>query len=801
MTFSRPSRRAARNAARPGRLPLAFALRTAACLALAAAATPAVHAQAAPSAAPLSFDIPAGPLDAALTHYARIARVNLSYDVALIKGASTRGLQGRYSAPDGLNRLLAGSGIEAAPQPDGGYVLRPAPRPPATGATTLPTVSVTGSAATDTVGFVAADTAVGTKTDTPIVDIPAAVSVVTRQEMDTRGVQNLQQAIAYTSSVAVDEYGADDRYDYFRIRGFDETTLGTYRDGLPARVPAWFTASRVEPYGLERVDVLKGSTSSLFGLNAPGGLVNAITKRPTDEPLAEIYTTQGAGHHEAGFDVGGPVDAAGKWKYRLTGMWQNADYGYDYTKDNRLYIAPALTYSPDANTTLTLLADYSKRESSTARSFPADVDLSLNKFLGEPSFHHFNTRQTDVGWLFEHRFGNGWTVRSNARYTHVDLDYADVYGATIDPTVDRTAFSVAGKSDRYTIDNQVQYDTRWKSIESKTLAGFDYTDDNTHENILLGTAPGIDIYHPVYTGRSSISLDPYVNWRVKQQALGIYGQEQLTYGPWILTLGVRQDHVNTKAIYYDTGTQDNDTASAFTKRIGLTYKWTEGLATYVNYSESFQPLVAPTANGYTVGGSLKPQDGTQYEAGIKYRPAGTDALFTASVFDLKQTNVPDAISETEQRQIGKVGVRGLELEGKFALAERLNASLAYSYWHGRILSDGIDGNTGKRPDHVPNHLASAWLDYTIPGDGWRGNLTVGAGVRYVGQTFGDSANEVSVGGHAVFDASAKYDINKRVSLQISATNLFDRKYKASCDTVSCYYGDPRAVYATLRYRM
>ena len=125
--------------------------------------------------------------------------------------------------------------------------------------------------------IVGKNSATGTKTDTPVIDVPASVSVITQKELEQRHVDSLQQAVAYTSSVFTDEFGSDDRYDYIRIRGFDQTTLGTYRDGLAARIPAWFTASRLEPYGLQRVEVLKGSTSTLFGLNGPGGLVNAIT--------------------------------------------------------------------------------------------------------------------------------------------------------------------------------------------------------------------------------------------------------------------------------------------------------------------------------------------------------------------------------------------------------------------------------------------------------------------------------------------------------------------------------------------
>ncbi|AYD03910.1 TonB-dependent siderophore receptor [Neorhizobium sp. NCHU2750] len=648
--------------------------------------------------------------------------------------------------------------------------------------------------------IVAKDTATGTKTDSPIVDISASVSVVTEKELEERKVDNLQQAVAYTSSVFTDEFGNDDRYDYIRIRGFDQTTLGTYRDGLAARIPAFFTASRLEPYGLQRVEVLKGSTSTLFGLNGPGGLVNAITKRPQDEKFGEVYTSYGDGTKEVGVDFGGPIDPDGVWTYRFTGLGKNGDLGWDYSNDDRIYIAPALTIKPDEGTSLTILTDFYKRDGTGARGFPTGADVDINTFIGEPDFNRFNTKQTDIGYQFEHELNDNLTFRQNARYSHVSLDYAEVYGASLDPDDPRTAFTVDGRSNRYAIDNQLQYDTDWHGGASKTLFGIDYANDNTRERIFWDPAAGgIDIHDPVYCGASCINLVPYQNWRVRQQALGIYAQEELTLDDrWIFTLGGRWDHVNTKADYYLDGTQDDNTASAFTKRVGVTYKFTPNLAAYANYSESFQPIVTPTGNGYALTGTLKPQEGEQYEIGLKYRPDGFDGLFTLAFFDLTQTNVPSWISDLEQRQIGKVGVRGVEFEGKAAIADNLNLTLAYSYWDAEIKEDGTD-NVGNRPSRVPRHLASAWLDYTIPGDGWRGDLNFGGGVRYIGQTYGDDENTVSNGGYATFDAAIKYKVTKDVSLALNATNLFDRKYVATSYYGTEYYGDRRKVVGTLKY--
>ncbi|MDH6267748.1 iron complex outermembrane receptor protein [Rhizobium sp. SG_E_25_P2] len=643
--------------------------------------------------------------------------------------------------------------------------------------------------------IVAQDTDVGAKTDTPILDVPAAVSVVTEKELEERGVKNMQQAVSYTASVIGDEYGSDDRYDYFQIRGFDQTTLGLYRDGLPMRITGW-TSARLEPYGLQRVEVLKGSTSTLFGLNAPGGLINAVTKHPQEESHAEVYTRLGEDHIETGTDFGGALDKDGVLTYRFTGLWQDAANGYDYSNDNRLYVAPALTISPDAATSLTILTDYSKRDGTPGNGFPAAVDIDPDTFLGEPEFNRFDTKQYDVGYEFRHEFDNGLTFRQNARYSRVDVDYRQVYGGGSDASVNREAFSVDGRSDFYTIDNQLQYDASFGPVDSKTLAGFDYSYNKTDELALYGSATGIDPYDLHYCGASCVTLNPYLDRIVRQKAAGVYMQEQLTfYDRWLLTLGGRYDHVDTDTLDRSTNSSTGLSAHAFTKRVGLTYKATDEVAIYANYSESFEPVTSV----YGMTGTPKPQEGRQYEVGVKYKPDFFDALVTASVFDLTQTNAPTYVSTIEQRQIGKVGVRGAEFEAKMALNDKLNMTLAYAYWDAEIKEDGIGGNIGNRPSRTPEHVASAWLAYTVPGEGARGDLTVGGGVRYVGQTYGDDANTVSISPHTLIDATANYKVTKNVDFNVSVTNLLDTKYVSTIYYGSKYYGDRRTALATLKY--
>ncbi|MDW5376425.1 TonB-dependent siderophore receptor [Halomonas sp. HP20-15] len=647
--------------------------------------------------------------------------------------------------------------------------------------------------------IVAARTATGSKTDTALLDLAAAVSVVTEAEMERRGVEDLQQALSYTSSVSVDEYGSDDRFDYYRIRGFYQTTLGSYRDGLSMRIPG-FTASRLETYGLQRVEVLKGSTSTLFGLNGPGGLVNAITKRPQDYPFGEVYTTLGDEHVETGTDLGGPIDDAGEWSYRLIAKWQDGDNGAEHTQDDRTYIAPALTWQPSEATSLTLLADYNEREGNTSHAIPYGSGIDPETYLGEPDFDSMDTTEYNLGYVFEHDFGNGLSFQQHARHTDLELTYESVYGATPDPAARRFAYAVYGDTQRLAIDNRLQYETSLsEDLDSRTLVGVDYGRDEADETRYFGgSAAGIDIDDPNYCGRDCVTLGAGSDWTQEQTSNGFYLQEELTFDEdWIVTLGGRYDEVNTvsetDAARYDV------TDYAFTRRLGLTYKATENLSLYTNYSESFQPL---SANRTLIEGSPEPQEGEQYEVGMKYRPAMTNALFTLALFDLTQSNVAETVSPTTQRQVGEINVRGVELEAKLAMSERLNLTAAYSYWDSEIVNDGGNGNEGNRPQLVPEHLASLWADYTIPGNGERGDLTLGLGTRFVGSSYSDNANTAEVSSHTVFDAMANYRLTRNVELAVNATNLFDREYIADIDTFtnSAYYGDGRTLRTTLKYR-
>ncbi|MNR78329.1 Ferrichrome-iron receptor precursor [compost metagenome] len=644
--------------------------------------------------------------------------------------------------------------------------------------------------------IVAKSSRTSSKTDTPILDSAAAVSVVTEKELEERGVKTLDEALSYTPGVLTDVYGSDNRYDHYLIRGFYSTGQSTFLDGLPVR-SINFTGSRMEPYGMQRMEVLKGANSTLFGISQPGGIVNAISKRPQDYKFGEIYTTFGEDHIETGTDFGGPIDPDGVWSYRLTAKWQDAKQGIEYSQDDRVYIAPALTFSPSADTDFTLLTSYNKRNGSTSHSIPYSLrdEIDSETYLGEPDFDNMDTIERNIGYDFRQNLGNGLEFRQNARYTNLDLTYEGVYATSADPAADRGALGVYGEAKRFDIDNQLQYDASFGLFDSRTLLGVSYEHDKLRERRLDGVLPAIDPFDPVYSGAGSIGFYPASITEGTQATKSIYLQEELTFDKrWILTLGGRYDHADT-----DSGS-DSAVDEAFTPRAGLTFKATDELSFYGSYVESFQPIGASRS---TLVGEAKAQEGTQYEIGAKYQPLGTDMLFTAALFDLTQKNVLQYGSAPTyfQYQIGKINVRGLELEGKVALSDTLNLTAGYSYWDAEIEEDLVAANVGKRPARVPKNMVSLWADYTIPGNGILGDLSLALGMRYLGPTYADDANTIALASRTLFDAAIRYKVKDDVTLSINATNLFDKEYVTHVDTssMSAFYGDRRKVLATLKY--
>ncbi len=680
-------------------------------------------------------------------------------------------------------------------------------------------------------GYVATRARSAMKSNTSLLETPQAVNVITRTEMEQQGATSVAKAVRYTPGI-VAHYGDNDaRYDWLTLRGF---TPARYLDGLVLPFGALgYAQPRIEPYGLERIEVLKGPSSGLFGQTAPGGLLNMVTKKPTEDRLREVGVQFGSfDRKEASFDLGGPVDENNTVLYRLTGLVKDSGTQFDYIKDNKRFLQGGLTFNISDATRLTVSGQYQKIDSDGGGGAPvlprvgtvtpsAKGYISRDRYVGDPDYDRFTNEQKLLGYTLEHQFNDRTGFKQTARISQVDTNSRRTQvGAVVgDTKAVRYAWAFPEKATTMQIDNQLNADVDWGVTKHRITAGVDYLRDRadyTESQLGILYVPGtssfdlFDLYNPVY-GNNNIAVPPAgTNIHQTREQLGLYLQDQISLDKWRLTLAGRQDWANldrsTTNVAANTSVNSDVDHHRFTGRAAVSYIFDNGVAPYFSYSTSFQPVAGQTASG----ANLKPTTGKQIEVGVKYQPANRNALLTASLFQIKQDNVTAATADPRYtEQAGQVKSQGLELEGKASVSRALNLTVSYAYMDTEITKANAaasSGAVGNRLNFVPRHQASAWADYTVQG-GPLGGLGIGAGIRHSGDVYGALSNspDTRTSGFTVVDASLRYDLGrigmKGADVSLNIDNLFDKKYVASCLSVNaCYWGTERAAYANLRYR-
>lgn len=665
-------------------------------------------------------------------------------------------------------------------------------------------------------GIVATRSATGTKTDTPLLETPQSISVITADRVQQQGATSVSDALGYTAGVRANVYGDDTRFDWLAIRGFDAYLPGFFVDGMLARNNNTWSVWKVEPYGQERIEVLKGPPSVLYGQANVGGMVNVISKRPLDEPFNEVQVKLGNNNRrEANFDFSGPATNDGTLLYRLTGVLLDRDTQVDFTSQERVYIAPAVTWRPNASTSLTVLGQYLKEDDVPNNRFLPPQGIVLpnpngriprDLFTGEPGYDKFVQEQWAIGYLFEHRLDQVWQVRQNLRYREVDVDYKTVYGTGIAPDpsmLTRGIFTSRESVQAFTVDNQVQADFTTGAIKHTMLAGVDYQNNVFDQRAGIGPANSpLDMYNPVYGAVPITDPALYADAKTTLSQTGVYLQEQAKiFDRLVVTLGGRYDTAETETENRMPGANSSERQDdAFTWRAAALYLLPGGFAPYFTYSESFFPTA--TVNNDT-GQTFEPETGQQYEVGIKYQPPGMKALFTAAAFDITRQNYitydPNSTPAFQPRQLGEIRSRGLEFEATAELARGLNLIAAYTWLPTFEATKSSEASEiGQRQPAVPEHMASLWMHYRLQ-HGPLAGFGFGGGVRYIGETFGNIAHtaDMKVPDFTLFDGVLDYEKDGwRVALNVN--NIADETTFTCWDT--CYYGTGRTVIATVRHR-
>ncbi|WP_051236511.1 TonB-dependent siderophore receptor [Ottowia thiooxydans] len=776
--------------------------------------------------ASVAIDIPAQSLDKALTTFARQTGARIVFSTDLAERLTSPPVRGTLTTREALERLLAGSPLQPRETPDGGFAIVPRAEGSSKAGTeggdvaTLPTVKVTAGAIQESAfgpgeGYLARRSATATKTDTLLIETPQSISVVTSEQMQTQKANTLQEALAYSSGLASGVVGMNPAVsDSFFIRGFQaDAQYGSfYRDGM--KYMANIYNGQQETYGLERVEVLKGPSSVLYGAAAPGGVINTVSKRPQPIASREVNLELGRyGRRQLSADLTGPIDERGEWSYRLTALARKSDTFKDFGKDDRIYVAPALTWRPSKDTSLTLLASYQKTDASDPGTLPAIGTLlpnpngviPVNRYLGEPTDNNFDTQTRTFSYLFEHAFSDAVTLRHGLRQYNSDLDYryflmSGYVNGTNQRLLGRQARWFADSTSILTSDSHLQFKFGEDKVQHTVLAGIDYSRSRHASDRERGSLASIDVFNPTYG--AAFATTPWRQFRTNENKTGLYLQDQVKINrQWVLLVGGRYDRTRTESLaLHDPGSDANETQSAFTGRAGLVYLADNGLAPYVSFSQSFEP----TGGLDRFAQRLKPTKGTQYEVGIRYQPPGSRTLLSAAIYQLTRTNVttPDPVDPSYQAQTGEVRSRGLELEARSKVGRHVELIAAYSYTDANITRSNIPAELGTRFYAAPLHVASAWIDYELAGIGLQG-WVLGGGVRYVSQRPGSkSSNILGTPAYTLADLRVSYQRGPwRYAVNVS--NVTDKRYiPSTClnGVIGCDYGAPRGVILTASYR-
>jgi len=636
-------------------------------------------------------------------------------------------------------------------------------------------------------GYVPISGRIGSKAETPFVEVPQSVSVITERQLDDRNPATLEEALGYVPGVRIGAYGLDPRYDAFWIRGFDATYNGIFQDNL-RRFAAPTGIFRSEPYGLEAVEILKGPSSSLYGASTAGGLVNLVTKKPTEQPFRELELQVGSHERkQANLDLSGPANEKGTLLYRLTGVLRDSETEIDDYPDNRAYIAPAVTWKPSEDTTLTILGEYmDSKVGSTAHYVGGpDPESVTDEPEADPNFNDFTQEQYRIGYEFSHRFNDTFSFFSAARYAGLKNDQkysARAYHGYYQSQLDTVA------TDNFL---QANYDTG--PVRHLSILGFAYSWADYEED-------GIQVNTP-WQGRTP---DPVFVEHQKQHLYGLYAAHRIDYENWILNLGGRYDWLRAETTTPGVGgrtTTDQD-EEEFSWRAALSYRTDWGLVPYVSYSTSFTPNIGTVVDGTPA----KPTVADQKELGIKYELPDYNAFVTASLFEIEQKDgvVFDASSGVNEQVQEDLTSRGFEIEAVASLDNGLSFVGSYTYTDVEI-DKGAQGTEGNTLNAIPRHSFSVYADYTIQAGTFRG-LGAGAGVRYTGQSYGDDQNEITNDSRYFIDGAVHYELGnlapalEGARFQVNGYNLLD-KQSGLCASGYCGYRDEgRKVIASLRYR-
>lgn len=662
-----------------------------------------------------------------------------------------------------------------------------------------------------------------TKTVLEPEETPQAITVITKDDMDLRGVNSVSEALRYAPGVNTElRGGAVSRLDLFNIRGFINYT--NFYDGLPLLYNGWNLQPQVDSVALEQIEVFKGPTSVLYGNIPPGGMVNIIAKAPQSTPSHSVSISTGTNSlKELAFDTTGQIGDSNV-DYRIVGLAKQRDGQADTSEDERYVLAPSFNWQATESTLVNVNVYYQNDPSAgiytTVPASGSVIDnplgsMSPSTYLGDEDWNTYEREVLMMGYKVQHDFNNSWQFLQNARYMTADAYQENTYNGALEAdnrTVGRNAYLTDEKSKSFVIDNQLSGYVKTGNFEHNLLFGLDYQylDSDVKYKDTLGYSLTQDIFNPDHNSidRNALNFQYKQNLDIKTKQIGVYLQDQVRYDQLVMIAGLRWDKYdsNTDAVSDYLGTISNskeeldDTNVSF--RVGGLYELDFGLSPYLTYSESFEPIAGADATGK----AFEPSTGHQWELGFKYAPLLGDISGNLAFFHITKKNaiLTDPNNPyAPNYQAGEVVSQGVELEAKWQATAQADFTLGYTYTDMEITEDSYYNQEGKTPVWVPEQTASLWANYFFEGN--LSGLRTSAGVRYVGEAQIDAQNSQKVPDYTLFDLAASYDFStvsesmKGASVTLSASNLFDKEYYSCYDKNNCWFGAERSIEAKLEY--
>ena len=672
---------------------------------------------------------------------------------------------------------------------------------------TLTVIADPTAVAEATNGYQPLNTSTATLTTMPMLDIPQVVNTVSDKVLADQHATTLDEAL-YNVSNVVQTNTLGGTQDAFVRRGFGANRDGSIMtNGLRTVLPRSFNAAT------ERVEVLKGPASTLYGILDPGGLINVVTKRPEKTFGGAISATSSSfGGGTGQVDVTGPIDGT-RLAYRLTGEYQDEDYWRNFGNERSTFIAPSLTWFGD-DATVTVL--YSHRDYKTPFDRGTIFDLNTkqpvnvdrNTRFDEP--FNITDGQSDLAQLnAEYRLNSQWTAKFD--YSYSQDKYSDNQARVM--AYDAKTGNLTRRVDATQGSTQRMHSTRADLQGNVDIAGF-YNEILTgvsYENYdLLRTdmmrcknVKGFNIYHPVYgkldkcTTVSAADSDQ----TLKQESYSAYAQDALYLtDKWIAAAGMRYQYYTQyagKGRPFNVNTDSRD--EQWTPKLGLVYKLTPSVSLFANYSQTFMPQSSIAS--YI--GDLPPETSNAYEVGAKF-DLFDGVTANIALFDIHKRNVlyTESIGdETIAKTAGRVRSQGVEVDLAGSLTENTNIIASYGYTDAKVLEN--PDYAGKPLPNVPRHTGSLFLTYDIH-NAFAGNtLTLGGGGHGVSRRSATNGADYYLPGYFVADAFAAYKMKLQypVTLQVNVKNLFDKTYYTSSiatNNLGNQIGDPREVQFTVK---